>query len=193
MGRTRQLPVLLCRLSGAAACSNGLSHFASVCALYEQFHGCQRYPEHALRASALLYVLFLLIRRGLTGRKMGMEIWPRATCCSAAPAYCSCSVLRHLADELGSMAAQDPLAKLLNRRGLLIGLEAHFAAAKAAPVHLLIVDIDRCKRINDSDVQQLGDIVLCHVSHVIVQCTRKGDTSSGRGGVRDSLSGTAGG
>lgn len=91
-------------------------------------------------------------------------------------------VLRRLTDELGSMAAQDPLTRLLNRRGLLQGLGAHFAAAKTVPVHLLIVDIDHFKRINDSYGHQFGDMVLCRVAEVIQQSTRKSDLKCRLGG-----------
>ena len=90
--------------------------------------------------------------------------------------------LRRLTDELGSMAAQDPLTKLLNRRGLLDGLEAHFAARKAAPVHLLIVDIDHFKRINDNYGHQFGDNVLCRVAEAIQQSTRRSDLKCRLGG-----------
>ncbi len=91
-------------------------------------------------------------------------------------------VLRRLTDELGSMAAQDPLTKLLNRRGLLNELEAHFAAAKGVSVHLLIVDIDHFKRINDNYGHQFGDIVLCRVAEVIRQSTRRSDLKCRLGG-----------
>ncbi|BDB69966.1 GGDEF domain-containing protein [Comamonas thiooxydans] len=90
--------------------------------------------------------------------------------------------LRRLTDELGSMAAQDPLTKLLNRRGLLDGLEAHFEARKAAPVHLLIVDIDHFKRINDNYGHQFGDNVLCRVAEAIQQSTRRSDLKCRLGG-----------
>lgn len=90
--------------------------------------------------------------------------------------------LRRLTDELGSMAAQDPLTKLLNRRGLLDGLEAHFAVRKAAPVHLLIVDIDHFKRINDNYGHQFGDNMLCRVAEAIQQSTRRSDLKCRLGG-----------
>ncbi|BDR09098.1 GGDEF domain-containing protein [Comamonas thiooxydans] len=90
--------------------------------------------------------------------------------------------LRRLTDELGSMAAQDPLTKLLNRRGLLDGLDAHFAVRKAAPVHLLIVDIDHFKRINDNYGHQFGDNVLCRVAEAIQQSTRRSDLKCRLGG-----------
>lgn len=91
-------------------------------------------------------------------------------------------VLRRLTDELASMAAQDPLTQLLNRRGLLNGLEAHFVARKAMPAHLLIVDIDHFKRINDTYGHKFGDLVLCHVAEAIEQNTRQSDLKCRLGG-----------
>ena len=91
-------------------------------------------------------------------------------------------VLRRLADELSAMAAHDPLTQLLNRRGLLNGLEQHFAARNAAPAHVLIVDIDHFKRINDSYGHKFGDMVLCHVAEAIRKSTRKSDLKCRLGG-----------
>ena len=50
------------------------------------------------------------------------------------------------------------------------------------PVHLLIVDIDHFKRINDSYGHQFGDMVLCRVAEVIRQSTRKSDLKCRLGG-----------
>src|SRR5690606_227089 len=59
-------------------------------------------------------------------------------------------VLRRLTDELRAAAARDPLTGLLNRRGLLAGLQGHFQGRAAGPVRLLLLDIDHFKRINDT-------------------------------------------
>ncbi|MCP1625993.1 GGDEF domain-containing protein [Pseudomonas nitroreducens] len=91
-------------------------------------------------------------------------------------------VLRRLTDELRSMAAQDPLTQLLNRRGLVEGLDAHFRARNARPAYLLIVDIDHFKQINDSHGHKLGDLVLCHVAQVLKATARKGDLTCRLGG-----------
>lgn len=91
-------------------------------------------------------------------------------------------VLRRLTDEMSALAAHDPLTKLLNRRGMLNGLEAHFAARKAKPATLLIVDIDHFKRINDNYGHQLGDAVLCNVAEAIQRVTRKSDLKCRLGG-----------
>ncbi|KQO23755.1 diguanylate cyclase [Acidovorax sp. Leaf76] len=91
-------------------------------------------------------------------------------------------VLRRLTDELRATAAHDPLTRLLNRRGLLDGLQAHFRSRKAGPAHLLIVDIDHFKRINDSHGHQVGDTVLCHVADLLRDTARQGDLTCRLGG-----------
>ncbi|MDH1010076.1 GGDEF domain-containing protein [Pseudomonas nicosulfuronedens] len=91
-------------------------------------------------------------------------------------------VLRRLTDELRTMAAHDPLTQLLNRRGLVEGLDAHFRSRNAGPAYLLIVDIDHFKQINDSHGHQVGDLVLCHVAQVLKATARKGDLACRLGG-----------
>jgi diguanylate cyclase (GGDEF)-like protein len=91
-------------------------------------------------------------------------------------------VLRRLTDELHAMAAHDPLTRLLNRRGLLDGLQAHFRSRTAGTAHLLIVDIDHFKHINDSHGHKAGDTVLCHVADVLRDTARQGDLACRLGG-----------
>ncbi|MEP9316064.1 GGDEF domain-containing protein [Pseudomonas sp. LABIM340] len=91
-------------------------------------------------------------------------------------------VLRRLTDELRTMAAHDPLTQLLNRRGLVEGLDAHFRSRNAGPAYLLIVDIDHFKQINDSHGHKVGDLVLCHVAQVLKATARKGDLTCRLGG-----------
>lgn len=91
-------------------------------------------------------------------------------------------VLRRLTDELRAMAAHDPLTRLLNRRGMLDGLDTYFRSRTAGPAHLLIVDIDHFKRINDTYGHQIGDTVLCHVADVLRDTARQGDLACRLGG-----------
>ncbi|CAB3700720.1 MAG: GGDEF domain-containing protein [Achromobacter sp.] len=91
-------------------------------------------------------------------------------------------ILRRLTDELRTMATRDPLTGLLNRRGLMDGLEAHFRVRHAAPSHLLIVDIDRFKQINDTYGHQTGDQVLSRVARVLQDTVRQGDLVCRLGG-----------
>lgn len=91
-------------------------------------------------------------------------------------------VLRRLADELRSMAAHDPLTRLLNRRGLMHGLDAHFRSRTAGAAYLIVVDIDHFKGINDTHGHKVGDLVLCHIAQVIKASARQGDLVCRLGG-----------
>lgn len=91
-------------------------------------------------------------------------------------------VLRRLTDELRNLAAHDPLTQLLNRRGLMDALGAHFRSRTAGPAYLLIVDIDHFKRINDSHGHKAGDLVLEHVATVLKDNVRQGDLVCRLGG-----------
>jgi diguanylate cyclase (GGDEF)-like protein len=91
-------------------------------------------------------------------------------------------VLRRLTDELRTLAAHDPLTRLLNRRGLMDAMEAHFRSRTAGPAYLLIVDIDHFKRINDTHGHSVGDLVLCHVAEVLKATARQGDLVCRLGG-----------
>ncbi|HWV11460.1 MAG TPA: GGDEF domain-containing protein [Pseudomonas sp.] len=91
-------------------------------------------------------------------------------------------VLRRLTDELRTLAAHDPLTRLLNRRGLMDALGTHFCSRTAGPAYLLIVDIDHFKRINDTHGHKVGDLVLCHVADVLRATARQGDLICRLGG-----------
>ncbi|WP_325168949.1 GGDEF domain-containing protein [Melaminivora jejuensis] len=91
-------------------------------------------------------------------------------------------VLRRLTDALRATAAHDPLTQLLNRRGLLAALEGHFGARSAGPAHLLLLDIDHFKHINDTHGHQVGDLVLCQVAQVLREAVRHGDLVARMGG-----------
>lgn len=91
-------------------------------------------------------------------------------------------VLRRLTDELRATAARDPLTQLLNRRGLVDGLDAHFRSRTAGPARLLMVDIDHFKRINDTYGHNAGDTVLAHVADVVRGTLRQGDLACRAGG-----------
>ena len=91
-------------------------------------------------------------------------------------------LLRRLTDELRAAAVRDPLTRLLNRRGLTEGLQAHFRSRTAGPAQLLIVDIDHFKRINDTHGHAAGDAVLCQVADRLRAAVRQGDLVCRMGG-----------
>ncbi|MBY4596431.1 GGDEF domain-containing protein [Ottowia caeni] len=91
-------------------------------------------------------------------------------------------VLRRLNDELRGLAARDPLTRLLNRRGLSEAVQLYFNVHKSQHAHVLIVDVDHFKRINDAHGHQIGDAVLCDVAEVLQASARRGDLVSRLGG-----------
>jgi diguanylate cyclase (GGDEF)-like protein len=64
------------------------------------------------------------------------------------------------------LAGRDPLTGLHNRRGFVARIAALLGVVRsdAAPVALLLVDIDRFKSINDVHGHEVGDIVLCAIA-----------------------------
>ncbi len=90
-------------------------------------------------------------------------------------------VLRRMSDALRATAARDPLTQLLNRRGLDAALNTHFRRG-AGTAHLLLIDIDHFKRINDTHGHHVGDAVLCGVADALRGAVRKGDLVCRLGG-----------
>ncbi len=90
-------------------------------------------------------------------------------------------VLRRMSDALRATAARDPLTQLLNRRGLDAALNTHFRRG-AGTAHLLLIDIDHFKRINDTHGHHIGDAVLCGVADALRGAVRKGDLVCRLGG-----------
>lgn len=91
-------------------------------------------------------------------------------------------VLRRLTDDLRDMAGRDPMTQLLNRRGLSEALKVFFNTRNPAPAHLLLMDVDHFKHINDTYGHQAGDTVLCHVADVVRNTARHGDLTGRIGG-----------
>lgn len=65
-----------------------------------------------------------------------------------------------------ALAERDPLTGIRNRRGFVDASEAlmQIAAADGAPIALLLIDVDRFKRINDEHGHAAGDVVLCAIA-----------------------------
>jgi two-component system cell cycle response regulator len=86
------------------------------------------------------------------------------------------------AQELASLATQDTLTGLLNRRGLDMGLSAAFSAHAAPELALLAIDLDYFKEVNDAHGHQGGDEVLRHVARILERNARRGDLIARPGG-----------
>jgi len=64
------------------------------------------------------------------------------------------------------LAGRDPLTGLHNRRGFVARIASLLGVVRseAAPVALLLVDVDRFKSINDLHGHEVGDLVLCAIA-----------------------------
>jgi diguanylate cyclase (GGDEF)-like protein len=79
---------------------------------------------------------------------------------------------------------QDPLTDLLNRRELQdrFAAELAFARRHAAPLAVILTDIDCFKRINDEFGHLIGDIVLRETANVLTRTLRMEDVFGRYGG-----------
>jgi diguanylate cyclase (GGDEF)-like protein len=92
--------------------------------------------------------------------------------------------LRAHASFLESLAQEDPLTGLLNRRGLFRELARAIAhrARYGTPVALLVADLDAFKGINDRHGHGAGDEALVHVAKLLRNNVRASDTVGRLGG-----------
>jgi diguanylate cyclase (GGDEF)-like protein len=92
--------------------------------------------------------------------------------------------LQTLIDGLCRLSSHDPLTGLANRREfeLAITRELDRVARTAEPALLLMIDIDRFKRINDSFGHAIGDLALASVANALLACVRPMDTVARVGG-----------
>ncbi len=86
------------------------------------------------------------------------------------------------ARELASLATQDTVTGLLNRRGLDMALSAAFSLHVAPELALLQIDLDYFKEVNDAHGHQSGDDVLRHVARILERNARRGDLIARHGG-----------
>ena len=87
--------------------------------------------------------------------------------------------------ELSALASTDALTGLPNRRQFdaTLNKEWYRALREAAPLGLLMVDVDRFKALNDSFGHQVGDAILARVGRVIRDTVRRaGDMAARYGG-----------
>lgn len=78
----------------------------------------------------------------------------------------------------------DPLVGIYNRRYLdrRIKEEIVRACRYALPLAVLLIDVDRFKRINDKHGHQAGDLVLSRLGELIFQTIRQSDIAARYGG-----------
>jgi diguanylate cyclase (GGDEF)-like protein len=92
--------------------------------------------------------------------------------------------MRAHASLLESLAQEDPLTGLLNRRGFFRDLARAVAyrARYGTAIALLVVDLDDFKPINDQHGHEAGDGALIHVSSLIRNNVRASDSVGRLGG-----------
>ena len=92
--------------------------------------------------------------------------------------------LRHLQQELATLALHDPLTGLANRRlfnELLIGAIA-MTQRSNMPVAVAYIDLDDFKIVNDTYGHDAGDIVLCETARRLLSIVRTSDVVARIGG-----------
>lgn len=94
------------------------------------------------------------------------------------------SVLIEYQQHLSHLATEDPLTRLLNRRGLEDAL--HVSLAHASRQHLptsaIMIDIDHFKKVNDSFGHETGDNVIRMTAGIIARMCRGSDVVARTGG-----------
>jgi diguanylate cyclase (GGDEF)-like protein len=87
-------------------------------------------------------------------------------------------------EESRQLALIDPLTNIYNRRGF-AALAAHvreIARRQQRPVHILLIDLDRFKRINDTFGHAVGDKALVEFAQILTATFRKSDVVARTGG-----------
>ncbi len=94
------------------------------------------------------------------------------------------SVTVEYQQQLSSLATQDPLTRLLNRRGLESALQLTLvqASRQQLPTAAIMVDIDQFSEINRNFGPELGDGVIRQVAEVLQELSRGGDVVARTGG-----------
>ncbi len=92
--------------------------------------------------------------------------------------------MRARASTLETLALEDALTGLLNRRGFLRDLAraCAYRARYGTPVALMLADLDRFKPINDSYGHDVGDRALAHVAGILRHNVRASDSVGRLGG-----------
>ena len=94
------------------------------------------------------------------------------------------SVLIEYQQHLSHLATEDPLTRLLNRRGLEGALHITLAHAtrQELPTSAIMLDIDRFKEVNDNFGHEVGDQVIVQVADHLTRLSRASDVVARTGG-----------
>ena len=91
----------------------------------------------------------------------------------------------HMLLSLYRQASRDPLTRLVNRRILIKQLQCQIRETARDPsrnLAILLMDLDRFKRVNDTYGHLVGDQVLIDFSTLLSDCAGKEDTAGRYGG-----------
>ena len=85
---------------------------------------------------------------------------------------------------LETLSTRDPLTGLYNRRFIesLLGTECDRVTRYGGVMSCLMIDADEFKKINDTYGHQVGDDILCSVSKILGEKSRKSDVCARYGG-----------
>jgi diguanylate cyclase (GGDEF)-like protein len=144
-----------------------------------------------LSAGAPVGLLLVRLAAGLASLPVLAEEWAREgltyvyVALSTATVFTAFgAVLGWNADQLALLATVDGLTRLLNRRGLAGRLEIEVRRAQryGQPLSILLIDLDRLKRINDRSGHDAGDDALRRVGDAIRGGSRATDVAGRWGG-----------
>ena len=98
-------------------------------------------------------------------------------------------VTSDLSEELKELAVRDQLTGIFDRRGLgEQGARAYSTARRNnAPLSVIMMDIDRFKKINDEYGHSVGDDALCHFAEILKEARRTEDILARVGGEEFTL------
>ena len=180
IGMARRIAARSVLAEGCEALSQVLEQagdFAGALAAYKEFHAVREAElagsrKHAATAAQVWLDFQDASRRATQYRE-------RAETLAADHA-----ALTRKAKVLIEVSQQDPLTGLLNRRGLDARVGALIAATEVneLPLTIVLIDVDRFKRINDTFSHAVGDAVLRRVAGLIRDHCRQDDLPVRYGG-----------
>lgn len=86
-------------------------------------------------------------------------------------------------ERLSELSARDPLTQLYNRRHLMARIEDELARVRRGhSLALVMIDLDRFKRVNDERGHERGDELLTEIAAAIAGATREVDVPGRYGG-----------
>jgi diguanylate cyclase (GGDEF)-like protein len=154
---------------------------ALVCATAVWFtlEGSGPFAQGSLNASLLLLLAFMCTVV-TTGLVLSAVIGDRRRAVEAT---------QQLVQDLREQAIRDPLTSLHNRRFLqdCLPREIIRATRERAPLAVIMIDLDRFKRVNDSAGHQAGDRVLVEVAGLLKRHVRGSDIACRYGGEEFAL------